>query len=140
MTRITEEEYRAILAGSSGDRLGIPPKKSKYNNNKPEYYDRELKETLKFDSNKELEYYLVLKDRVKRGEILSLKRQVSFIIQPEFKVNGKTIRAITYKADFVYKDLTDGAVHIIDVKGCKTEVYKLKKKLLAYRGIFIEEV
>ena len=134
MTRITEEEYRAILAGSSGDRLGIPPKKSKYKNDKITYQG----ET--FDSKKEFEYYLILEDRVKRGEILSLQRQVSFIIQPEFKINGKTIRAITYKADFVYKDLKDGAVHIIDVKGYKTEVYKLKKKLLAYRGIFIEEV
>jgi hypothetical protein len=79
-------------------------------------------------------------DREKRGEVVDIKRQVSYIIQEGFKdPNGKTIAPITYKADFVYLDLTDNKTHIIDVKGYKTEVYKLKKKLLAYKGIYIEE-
>lgn len=107
---------------------------SKYKNEKITYRG----ET--FDSKKEYEYYLILKDREKHGEITELKKQVSIEIQPSFKINGETIRAITYKADFVYKDLKDGKTHVVDVKGYKTEVYKLKKKLLAYRGIYIEEV
>lgn len=131
--RMTEEEYRALT--------GEPPKKSKYNNNKPEYYDPDLKETLKFDSNKERDYYLILKDRQKRGEITELERQVTIEIQPGFiSPSGEKIQAITYKADFFYYDLKDQRDHIIDVKGLKTDVYKLKKKLLAYKGIYIEEV
>ena len=138
--RISEEEYRRLV--------GTPPKKSKYNNQKPEYYDPELKETLKFDSKKEFEYYLLLKDRQKRGEIKDLERQVTFIIQPPFTDNrGNKIKGIAYKADFVFLEKnTDPDIalkyvrRIIDVKGCKTEVYKLKKKLLAFRGVYIEEV
>lgn len=133
MTRISKEEYLAII--------GAPPKKTKYNNNKPEYYDKDLKEKLKFDSNKELEYYLLLKDRLKRGEIRHLNRQYEIEIQPAFTdKRGTKIKAITYLADFYFYDKTIKAWRIIDVKGYKTEVYKLKKKLLAYKGIYIEEV
>ena len=131
--RLTEEEYRALT--------GAPLKKSKYNNNKPEYYDPDLKETIKFDSNKERDYYLILKDRQKSGEIKLLGRQFSILIQPSFKTpSGEKIKAITYKADFYYYDYKDKSYHVVDVKGYKTDVYKLKKKLLAYKGIYIEEV
>jgi hypothetical protein len=131
MTRLSLADYNKLVGA---------PGKSKYNNNKPTFYDADLRETLTFDSNKELEYYLLLKDRQKRGEIKDLERQVSLEIQPGFMMpSGEKIRAITYKADFRYHDL-DGREHIIDVKGYKTEVYKLKKKLLAYKGIYIEEV
>lgn len=138
--RLTEEEYRRIV--------GTPPTKSKYNNRKAEYYDPQLKETITFDSEKERDYYLILKDRLKRGEIKDLERQVSFEIQPAFKTpSGEKIQAITYKADFVFLEKnTDPEIalkyirRVIDVKGYKTDVYKLKKKLLAYKGIYIEEV
>lgn len=131
--RISEEEYRALI--------GTPPRKSKYNNEKPEYYDPDLKQLIKFDSNKELEYYLILKDRAKRGEIRHLQRQYTIEIQPAFTdKQGNKIKAITYKADFYFYDKILKAWRVIDVKGFKTEVYKLKKKLLAYKGIYIEEV
>ena len=133
MTRISEAEYRALT--------GTPSKRSKYNNNKPEYYDPDLKETLKFDSNKERDYWLILKDRFKRQEITFLHRQSKIEIQPSFITpSGEKIQAITYKADFTYFDYKDQRIHYIDVKGYKTDVYKLKKKLLAYKGIYIEEV
>lgn len=131
--RLTEEEYRALT--------GAAPKKSKYHNRKVEYYDPTLKETISFDSVKERDYYLLLKDREKRGEIMDLKRQVEIEIQPSFCTPaGQRVRAITYIADFTYKSSTYGAIHIIDVKGYRTEVYKLKKKLLAFKGYYIEEV
>lgn len=133
MTRISEAEYRALS--------GTPYKKPKYNNNKPEYYDPDLKETIKFDSVKEFEYYLLLKDREKRGEIRHINRQYKIEIQPAFiDKQGNKIQAITYLADFYFYDRTLKAWRIIDVKGYKTEIYKLKKKLLAYKGIYIEEV
>lgn len=110
-------------------------KPSKYKNDKVTFRG----ET--FDSKKEFEYYLILKDREKRGEIIALQRQYTIVIQPSFKMpSGQKIRQITYIADFVYRDLKDGELHYIDVKGYKTEIYKLKKKLLAYKGIYIEEV
>ena len=131
MVRISKEEARA---------LGLAPAASKYNNDKPTYYDPDLKESLKFDSVKERDYYLLLKDRLKRGEISDLRRQVPIEIQPAFTdIVGVEHKSINYLADFIYKDL-GGVEHIVDVKGFKTDVYKLKKKLLAYRGVIIEEV
>lgn len=133
MTRISEKDYRALT--------GEPPKKNKYNNRKPEYYDPDLSEVIKFDSVKEYQYYLILKDRFKRQEITFLQRQVNIEIQPAFTTpSGEKYKAITYKADFTYFDFKDQKTHYIDVKGFKTEIYKLKKKLLAYKGIYIEEV
>ena len=59
---------------------------------------------------------------------------------PAVRRDGKPIqRAITYKADFSY--MQDGELKVLDAKGVKTDVYKLKKKLmLALLGIEIEEV
>jgi len=142
MTRLSLSDYQKLVGA---------PGKSKYNNNKPTFYDADKRETLTFDSNKELEYYLLLKGRQKRGEIKDLERQVSFEIQPGFTMpSGEKIRAITYIADFVYLEKNNDpdialkyTRRIIDVKGSPktlTEVYKLKKKLLAYKGIYIEEV
>lgn len=132
MTRLSAEAYRALF--------DKPGNKSKYHNRKVEYYDPQLKKTITFDSEKERDYYLILKDRQKRGEIGYIWRQYEIEIQPGFTMpSGEKIRAITYIADFRYHDL-DGIEHIVDVKGYKTEIYKLKKKLLAYKGIYIEEI
>lgn len=147
--RLTEEEYKDLIKGSSGSRI----KKSKYHNRKVEYYDPGLKETITFDSEKERDYYLLLKDRERRGEIYDIKMQVPITIQEGFTMpDGSKVRAITYRADFYYKERIgrkivgdkiisdDIKVHFVDVKGYRTEVYKLKKKLLAYKGYYIEEV
>ena len=132
MTRLTVKEAKALGLTSES--------KSKYNNQKPEYYDPDLKKKIKFDSNKELEHYLLLKDKLKKGEIFRLQRQVKINIQPPFTTpTGEKIRAIDYLADFVYLD-KNGETHVVDAKGFKTDVYRLKKKLLAYKGFYIEEV
>lgn len=122
------------ISNKTAQRLGLVGK-SKYNNSKVTY------QGLTFDSKKEFEYYLILKDKEKRGLAFNIKRQVPLEIQPAFTdKSGVKHRAITYKADFVYTDRVSGEVKYIDVKGFRTEVYKLKKKLLAYKGIIIEEV
>lgn len=113
--------------------------RSKYNNQKVKFKG----ET--FDSVKERDYYIYLLDRQKRGEICNLKRQVPIEIQEAFTLpTGEKIQAINYIADFTYSDVKEGKYygdyHIVDTKGYKTDVYNLKKKLLAYRGIYIEEV
>ena len=122
------------ISNKTAQRLGLVGK-SKYNNRKVTYPG------LTFDSKKEFEYYLILKDKEKRGLVFNIKRQVPLEIQPAFTdKTGVKHRAIIYKADFVYTDRLTGKERYIDVKGFRTEVYKLKKKLLAYKGIIIEEV
>jgi hypothetical protein len=70
------------------------------------------------------------------GKILELREQVRIVL-----VEGKPgIPAVTYIADFTYFDL-DGKYHVLDAKGFKTQVYRLKKRLAALLlGIEIEEV
>lgn len=93
-----------------------------------------------FDSKKEANYYTYLKLLESAGKIKNLELQKKFILQGKFKLNGKSIREISYIADFVYED-EDGKVHVLDTKGYRTDVYKLKKKLFMKKfGIEIEEV
>lgn len=70
-----------------------------------------------------------------------LKEQVSFELIPrQLDAGGKVIeRACTYVADFVFPE--KGRLHVVDAKGWRTEVYRLKKKLmLLVHGIQIEEM
>jgi len=96
-------------------------KKHKYNA-KPIEFDG-----FKFDSKKEAKRYLELKVLERAGVISNLILQPKFLLQDSFKYKGKTQRAIFYIADFEY--IKDGKRIVEDVKGVKTEVYKLKKKL-----------
>ena len=106
---------------------------SKYKNQKV------VIDNIRFDSKKEANYYTKLKILRDAGKITDLELQKKFILQDKFTLNGKTYRAITYVADFVYKD-QDGRTHIVDTKGYRTEVYMIKKKLFMKRfGIEIEE-
>jgi hypothetical protein len=86
-----------------------------------------------FDSKREANRYCELKLLEKAGKIKDLKLQHQFVLQPPFKKNGKTIRAITYVADFVYFDLERMRNVVEDVKGYKTDVYQLKKKMFEYK-------
>ena len=107
----------------------------KYHNKKVEY------DGYTFDSIREKNYYIKLKLLEKAGKIKELELQKEFELQPSFKLNNKTSRKITYRADFTYKTTEDDKLHVIDVKGFKTDVYKLKKKLFEYKyRIEIEEI
>lgn len=94
-----------------------------------------------FDSKKEADYYDHLKLRVKAGEVLW------FIRQPSFDLPG----GVKYRADFLVirramtgdrsnpLETTD-VVSVIDVKGHRTEVYRIKKRQVEeIYGITIEE-
>lgn len=105
---------------------------NKYHNKKCFYKD------MTFDSKKEREYYVILEMMLKNKQITDLKTQVKFELQPSFKFNGKTIRSINYIADFTY--IKDGKLIIVDTKGYRTEVYKLKKKMMQYKGLEIKEI
>ena len=108
---------------------------AKYHNKKVKY------DGYTFDSIREKNYYIKLKLLEKSGKIKELELQKEFELQPSFKLNNKTSRKITYRADFTYKTTEDDKLHVIDVKGFKTDVYKIKKKLFEYKyRIEIEEI
>lgn len=115
--RISESQYRQFI--------GNYTKQNKYHNKKVEY------DGIKFDSTKEKNRYIGLKQLERLGVIQNLQRQVKYELQPSFKLNGKTIRSITYIADFVY--IQDGVEIIEDVKGMRTKEYLLKKKMFEYK-------
>lgn len=106
------------------------------------YYSRKvIIDGIKFDSKKEGNRYLELRLLLKARKIRDLELQKKFELLPKYKINNKTIRAISYIADFVYWDISKNEMVIEDTKGFKTEVYKLKKKLFEYKyGIEIKEV
>ena len=107
----------------------------KYHNKKVEY------DGYTFDSIREKNYYIKLKLLEKAGKIKELELQKEFELQPSFKLNNKTSRKITYRADFTYKTTEDDKLHVVDVKGFRTDVYRLKKKLFEYKyRIEIEEI
>lgn len=86
-----------------------------------------------FDSKLEAKRFCELKLLEKANKIEDLQLQPSFELQPTFKKNGKTIRAITYKADFSYYDKERQEQVIEDTKGMKTKDYILKKKMFEYK-------
>ena len=77
-------------------------------------------------------YYQQLKLMERQGLIKDIKLQVKFELQAKYNKNNKTIRAINYIADFTYFDVNKGKTIIVDTKGYRTEVYKLKKKIFEY--------
>lgn len=88
----------------------------------------------RFDSLKERERYRELKSLRREKKIRALKVHWKIPIV----VRGETI--CTYIADFAYTDLERGQHVIEDVKGVRTAVYRLKKKLVkATLGIEIVE-
>ena len=82
-----------------------------------------------FDSRKEAERYKELKALERVGKIDRLELQPRFVLMEGFRYDGKAIRKIEYVADFLYRDLSTLEIVVEDVKGVKTDVYKLKKKL-----------
>lgn len=86
---------------------------------------------INFDSKREAFRYTILRARQDLGEISGLQLQVKFVLQDKFKKNGKTIREISYIADFVY--IEDGKMIVEDSKGFRTKDYILKKKMFEYR-------
>lgn len=93
-----------------------------------------------FDSKREAIRWRELQLMERAGVISGLKRQVPFELIPNVKTRtGKTVRGVKYVADFVYRD-QHGRQVIEDAKGMKTDVYKLKAKLMLWLyGIEIQE-
>lgn len=101
-------------------------RKAKYGNKKV------VIDGIKFDSKREAQRYGALQLMLKAGLISNLRLQVPY----QITVNGKKV--CRYVADFVYSE--NGKEVVEDVKGMKTPVYNLKKKLMeAVFGVVIFE-
>jgi len=132
--RWTEAEVAAAQAKGPGVKLGLPayvrdlaaPVISKYRN-VPTVVDG-----IRFASKKEARQDAKLLLRQQHGQIRELRRQVPY----PFVING--IEVAEYIADWTY---WEGDAHIVhDAKGRRTDVYKLKKRLLlALYGVEIRE-
>lgn len=106
--------------------------RSKYHNIKVEL------DGVRFDSKKEAQRYQELLIMEKANLIVNLT------IHPEFKIEMNKHKICKYIADFSYLQYNipnDTKFIVEDVKGVKTSVYRLKKKLmLACLGIEIREI
>lgn len=92
--------------------------RSKYNNQKT------IVDGIEFDSKKEATRFGQLKAMERAGIINDLKLQMPM----PYELNGKKI--FKYICDFVYFHREQNQLIFEDVKGMKTPVYKLKKKLI----------
>lgn len=107
-------------------------KGSKYGNVKTEYNGNSYMS--KREANYAQQLDLLKKAKNPADQVVSYEIQVPYPIE----INGKKI--CKYLADFrvLY---ADGRTEVVDVKGFKTDIYKLKKKLVeATYGIEIKEV
>ena len=101
-------------------------KASKYHNQKTEHNG------IGFDSRKEATRYQELCLRERAGEIRNLE------LQPRYNLIVNGCKLGFYKADFRYEDTATGDVVVEDVKGVRTAVYQLKRKLV--RALYDIEV
>lgn len=86
-----------------------------------------------FPSQREYKHWCLLKIREKAGEIYGLERQKKF----EITHNG--VKITSYIADFIYFE--NGQRVVADSKGFRTDVYRLKAKLMkAFYNIEIREM
>jgi uncharacterized protein DUF1064 len=136
----TPEQYQAFqrergqAAFAAADKATKP---SKYRNVKT------VLNGMTFDSKREAEYWVTLRLREDRGEIVKLDRQVPLPLMCQSHGASLGVNAIVseYIADFTYIEVSDGSFHVLDAKGMRTRMYQLKKKWLELQsGIVIEEV
>ena len=112
-------------------------RRSKYGAQKTEY------DGIVFDSRHEAMRWRELTLLQRSGEIADLQRQVKYILVPaQVGEDGKvTERAVSYVADFVYRDMRSGEIVVEDAKGMHTRDYILKRQLMLYvHGIRVREV
>jgi hypothetical protein len=108
------------------------PKPSKYRNRKVTVGE------LSFDSVKEANRFAQLQLMERAGNVANLRRQVRYPLI----VNGAKV--CTYVADHVYDEKIgpdEWAPIVEDVKGYRTDIYRLKAKLFeAIHGFPVREV
>lgn len=101
-------------------------KENKYHARKTTVYG------ITFDSKREAEWYMMLREKQRLGEIKSIDLQPTYTLLEGFRDNtGKAQKPITYTADFLV-EYDDGRREVIEVKGVRTRDYQLRKKLFLH--------
>ena len=127
MTASCYQTGRSTCCGSQGNVMPRPTSNGKYN----------AKRTKGYASKREYAHAVNLHALERAGEIKDLRERVSYELIPKDELG----RAIRYVADFCYWDKRTGRHIVQDVKGFRTDVYKLKRRLMwRVHGIIIEEV
>lgn len=105
---------------------------------------RTMVDGITFDSAKEARRWQELRLLERAGEIAELERQVPIPLNGrDGPVLTPTGRQMLYLADFQYRDhRLGGAVVIEDVKSGdhRTEVYQIKRAVLAAQGVEVSEI
>ena len=109
------------------------PVKSKYNAKKVMIDD------IIFDSINESKFYLYCLYLRAQKKLTDFSMQQEYELLPAYtNHDGKKIRKISYLADFVLT-YPDDSIHVIDIKGMETPVFKIKKKLFEFKYPYILE-
>lgn len=122
--------------------------------NIPTYRITDSGQKIRFASQKEAARYDDLMLMLKAGKIRNLRLQPEYTLQEAYTTpDGERVLAIRYRADFSYekKEIYERDYYrayeeswnpvVEDVKGHRTDVYKMKKKMMLERyGIEIQEV
>ncbi len=113
---ITQAEYKAFLKTQSNTRGN----------------ERTTIDGYSFDSMGESRRYNELKLLIAGGTITDLQVHPVYPLQAAFTdATGRRHRAISYEGDFGYTEA--GIAVVEDVKGHRTEVFRLKEKLFRFR-------
>jgi Protein of unknown function (DUF1064) len=97
-------------------------------------------EGIRFASKAEGRRYQELRLLQQAGIVRDLELQPAYPIRVRTPA-GRDVAVLVYVADFRYRAGPEGIVTIEDVKGVRTPVYRLKKKLVeAQYGITITEI
>lgn len=127
MERMTAAQLRAIQGADT-------PKEDK---RRVRNAQRTTVDGIVFDSKAEADRWCELNLLQRAGKISGLRRQVKIPLHgrdgPIMTDSGKRQR--TWTADFVYVDHALGCQVVEDRKGHATDVFKLKKAILAAQGI-----
>lgn len=110
---------------------------SKYNNKRVQV------DGYTFDSKREAARYQELKLLEKAKEIENIAVHPRYALHAYNELTGLHTKICTYEADFAYRPCGDYSAYptVEDVKGVRTDMYKLKKKwLFAEYGIDIVEI
>lgn len=129
--KLSEKEFKMFLSNR------LDAKINKYHNKKCVYNG------IKFDSIREKNHYIALKQMQDVGIISELKLQVPFLLLDTIRHNGKTYPKTKYIADFTY--IKDNKLYVEDVKSeitRKDKTYRLKIKILLdrYKDIIFKEI
>ena len=129
--RLSEQQFKMFISNR------LDTKINKYRNKKCIYNG------IKFDSIREKNHYIALKQLEKMEIITDLQLQVPFLLLDTIRHNGITYPKTKYIADFTYKK--DGKLYVEDVKSAitrKDKTYRLKIKMLLdkYKEIEFREI